>query len=254
VGKPITHWSGSELRDAFAERRGGVDVSTSTVARVLRCAQLQPHRSRYFLTSRDPLYDEKLRDIVALYLTPPPGATILSIDEKPSIQALGRKYPDLPMRPGEPVAREFEYVRHGVMHLFAGFNVRTGHVLGHVYEQKTRAEFIDFLERCAWRYRQGPVHCVLDNASYHKTPEVKAWLAKHPRFVFHFTPTHASWLNQVECWFSILSRKVLRRGAHDNRKALASALLDYIEYWNTQAHPFDWAYGEQLIHESSIAA
>jgi transposase len=221
---------------------------------VLRSAQLQPHRSRYFLTSRDPLYDEKLRDIVALYLSPPPGATILSIDEKPSIQALSRKYPDLPMRPGEPVAREFEYVRHGVMHLFAGFNVRTGHVLGRVYQHKTRAEFIDFLERCAWRYRQGPVHCVLDNASYHSTPEVKAWLAEHPRFVFHFTPTHASWLNQVECWFSILSRKVLRRGAHSSRRDLARKLLDYIEYWNAQAHPFDWAYGEELIHGSSIAA
>ncbi|HET9598941.1 MAG TPA: IS630 family transposase [Anaeromyxobacteraceae bacterium] len=254
MGKPITHWSASELRDEFAARRSGADVSASTVARVLREAQLQPHRSRYFLTSHDPLYDEKLRAIVGLYLSPPHGATILSIDEKPSIQALSRKYPDLPMRPGAPVAREFEYVRHGVMHLFAGFNVRTGKVLGHVYEQKTRAEFIDFLERCAWCYRQGPVHCVLDNASYHSTPEVKAWLAEHSRFVFHFTPTHASWLNQVECWFSILSRKVLRRGAHETRRDLTRALLDYIEYWNAQAHPFDWAYGEQLVHDSSIAA
>jgi hypothetical protein len=115
---------------------------------------------------------------------------------------------NLTMRPGQPVAREFECVRHGVVHLFAGFNVRTGNVLGRVYEQETRSEFIDFLERCAWRYRQGPVHCVIDNASYHSTPEVKAWLAEHPRFVFHFTPTHASWL----------------------------------------------AYGEELIHDPSIAA
>ncbi len=178
---------------------------------------------------------------------------MLCLDEKPSIQALARLHPDLPMRPGEPLCREFEYVRHGVMHLFAAFNVRTGHVDADVRQNKTRWEFIDLLERCAWRYRHGAVHCVLDNASYHSTPEVKAWLAKHPRFVLHFTPTHASWLNQIECWFSILSRKALRRGSFSSKEDLADAILKYVAYWNEFAHPFAWAYGEDLV-ESRAAA
>jgi len=249
VGKPVTHWSAEDLRDAFAQRRDGADVSADTIARELAAAELQPHRQRYFLTSKDPAYDEKLADIVGLYLDPPAGATILCLDEKPSIQAVSRKHEDLPMRVGHPVAyREFEYVRHGVLNLFAAFNVRTGRVLADVQEQKTRAQFIELIERCAWYYRQGPVHCVLDNAAYHFTPEVQAWLREHPRFVFHFTPKHASWLNQVECWFSILSKKVLRRGSFDDKKALASALTDFIVHWNANAHPFAWAYGKELIH------
>jgi len=181
---------------------------------------------------------------------------VLCLDEKPSIQAISRKHADLGMRLGHPIAyREFEYVRHGVMHLFAAFNVRTGRVLADVQKEKTRVEFIELLERCAWHYRQGPVHCVLDNASYHSTDEVKRWLAAHPRFAFHFTPKHASWLNQVECWFSIISKKVLRRGSFDDKKALAKALLDYVAHWNETAHPFAWAYGKEFIHErASLSA
>jgi len=243
------------LRDAFAAYEEGADVSRDTIARVLAEAHLQPHRQRYFLTSRDPQYDEKRRDIVRLYLHPPPGATVLSLDEKPSIQAISRKHRDLPMEPGRPVYREFEYVRHGVMHLFAAFHVRSGRVIGRVHPNKTQVEFIDLLDRCAWQYRQGPVHCIVDNASYHSTPSVKEWLAAHPRFVFHYTPTHASWLNQIEAWFSILSKKALRRGSFPTKDALAKAILDYIAYWNLQAHPFNWAYGEELLHaEKTIAA
>lgn len=249
AGRPLCNWSASELRDRFAAHPDGAQVSAATVARRLAEAQLQPHRQRYWLTSKDPLYDEKLKDIVRLYLEPPPGATVLCLDEKPNIQALSRKHPDLPMRRGYPLAREFEYVRHGVMHLFAAFNIRTGKVVGEVYAEKTHVQFIDFLDRCARAYRGGPVHCVVDNAGYHSTPEVKRWLAEHPRFVFHYTPTHASWLNQVECWFSILSRKVLRRGVFLSKAMLRDALLAYIAYWNTQAHPFEWAYGQDLIHD-----
>jgi hypothetical protein len=252
VAAPITHWSASELRDAFALHDDGADVSIATVGRELAHAPLKPHRQRYFLTSRDPLYDEKLRDIVGLYLDPPPGATILSLDEKPAIQARSRKYPDLPMRPGYPiVAREFEYVRHGVMHLFGAFNVRSGHVIGEVQPNKTHVEFIELLEMCAWRYRHGDVHCIVDNASYHSTPDVKAWLAAHPRFAFHYTPTHASWLNQIECWFSILAAKALKRGDFASRADLRWAILQYIAYWNSQAHPFNWTYGKELIHAQS---
>jgi hypothetical protein len=253
-GVSITHWSAAELRDHFNALIAPLETSVATIGRILAAAQLKPHRQRYWLTSTDPLYDQKLRDVVTLYLEPPPGATVLSLDEKPSIQALSRKHPDLPMRAGYPVAREFEYKRHGVMHLFAAFNVRTGFVDAQVREKKTRWEFIDLLETLAWRYRQGDVHCILDNASYHSTPEVLAWIAGHPRFQFHYTPTHASWLNQIECWFSILSRKVLRRGDFTSKKDLSDALLDYVDYWNTQAHPFNWAYGEDLIHAHKIAA
>ena len=153
--------------------------------------------------------------------------------------------------------REFEYVRHGVVHLFTAFEVSQGRVIAQVHERKTRWEFLELLEECARQYR-GEVHCVLDNASYHKTAEIQKWLSEHPRFHFHFTPTHASWLNQAECWFSILSRKALRRGVFDSKEALSQAILDFVSYWNARAHPFNWVYGEELLLEkssfSSIAA
>jgi transposase len=242
------------LRAAFARAAEGADISADTIGRILKGAQLQPHRHHYFLQSRDPLYDEKRRAIVRLYLEPPPGATILSLDEKPNIQALSRRHPDLPMRPGRPVLREFEYVRHSVVHLFAAFNVGTGRIIAHVQREKTHVEFIELLERCAWYHRREPVHCIVDNASYHSTPAVKAWLADHPRFRFHYTPTHASWLNQVECWFSILDAKALRRGSFESQHALAEAIREYIAHWNAQAHPFNWTYGEELLHEQSVVA
>jgi transposase len=254
VDKGITHWSASELRDAFVDYPGGADVSARTIGRALAEANLKPHRQRYFLTSRDPLFKEKRRDIVSLYLRPPPGATVLCLDEKPSIQALGRKHPDLPMKPGYPVYREFEYVRHGVLHLFAAFNIKTGRVLGQVQEKKTRVEFIELLDLCAWHYKRGDVHIVLDNASYHFTDEVKAWLKVHPRFKFHFTPTHASWLNQVECWFSLIARKAIRRGTFHSKLDLHSELMAYVSHWNGQAHPFNWAYGEKLLEAPAVHA
>lgn len=254
VSLGITHWSAAELGMAFAVHPEGAEISERTVGRVLAEAQLKPHLQRYFLTSRDPHYDEKRRDIVQLYLRPPAGATVLCLDEKPSIQVLGRKHPDLPMRPGYPVYREFEYIRHGVLHLFAAFNVRTGRVLADVQENKTRFEFIELLEQCAWHYKQGDVHCVLDNASYHFAPEVKEWLSRHPRFKFHPTPTHASWLNQVECWFSLISRKAIRRGIFDCKDDLHSALMAYVSHWNGHAHPFDWPYGEELFEVAHVRA
>lgn len=211
--------------------------------------ELRPHRHRYFLTSHDPDYDAKVRDVVGLYLEPPPGATVLSLDEKPNIQALGRRNPELPMRPGYPVAREFEYVRHGVLHLFGAFNVRTGRVLGEVFPDKNQFRFVDLLDRCAWRYRSGDVHCIVDNASYHMAPAVQEWHCAHPRFVFHFTPTHASWLNQIEVWFSLLSRKVLARGDFGGRRALRTAVHRYMDYWNLSAQPFNWRYGSWLLRK-----
>jgi transposase len=244
----LSQWSGAELRDAFAASDDGEDISARTVARVLDQAAIQPHRIRYFLTSRDPAFDEKRRDIVGLYLRPPEGSTVLCLDEKPSIQALGRKNPDLPMAPGRPLYREFEYVRHGVVHLFAAFNTRSGRVLADVQENKTRFEFIELLDQCAWHYKRGEVHCVMDNAQYHKAPEVVDWLVAHPRFHFHFTPTHGSWLNQVELWFQQVSAKILRRGIFDSKDELHSALMAFVSYWNTAPRPFNWVYGAELLN------
>jgi transposase len=245
----ISHWSAAELREAFAASADGADIGTRTVARVLDEAEIQPHRIRYFLTSRDPEFDQKRRDIVGLYLRPPEDATVLCLDEKPSIQALGRKNPDLPLRPGLPLYREFEYVRHGVVHLFAAFNTRSGRVLGEVQNKKTRFEFIELLDLCAWHYKRGQVHCVLDNAQYHKAPEVKDWLAAHPRFHFHFTPTHGSWLNQVELWFQQLSSKVLRRGVFNSTAELHSAIMAFISHWDGNPQRFNWVYGAEFLDE-----
>jgi len=133
------------------------------------------------------------------------------------------------------------------MHLFAALNVRTGYITAEVHPDKTRFEFIDLLERCAWRYRQGPVHYIVDNASYHTAPEVKQWLAAHPRFVPHYTPTHASWLNQVEIWFSIVGSKVVRHGVFAAKEELREALLTFVRYWNLDAHPFNWQYGTEFL-------
>lgn len=229
-------------------------MSASLITRTLRESQLQPHRCRYYLTSTDPNYDDKVRNIVGLYLRPPAGATVLCLDEKPNIQALSRRHPELPMRVGYPEAREFEYVRHGVVHLFAAFNARTGHVVADVFEHKNRWTFLEFLDQLAWRYRSGPVHCVLDNASYHFTAEVQEWLRRHPRFSFHFTPTHASWINQVEVWFSLVGRKVVARGSFASKAALREALLAYAAYWNLDAHPFDWTWGAELLDDSRPVA
>lgn len=248
----LSHWSAAELRDAFAASADGADIGTRTVARVLDQAEIQPHRIRYFLTSRDPEFDQKRRDIVGLYLRPPEGATVLCLDEKPSIQALGRKNPDLPLCHGFPLYREFEYVRHSVVHLFAAFNTRSGRVLGEVQEKKTRFEFIELLDLCAWHYKRGEVHCVLDNAQYHKAPEVKDWLAAHPRFQFHFTPTHGSWLNQVELWFQQLSAKVLRRGVFNSTDELHSAIMAFISRWDAHPHRFNWVYGAEFLDEEVL--
>ncbi len=247
AGEAISQWSSAELRDAFAASADGATVSASTVARVLDAAEIQPHRVRYFLTSRDPEFDQKRRDIVSLYLRPPAGSTVLCLDEKPSIQALSRKHADLPLVPGRPLYREFEYVRHGVVHLFAAYNTRSGRVLGEVQEKKTRFEFIELLDLCAWHYKSGDVHCVVDNAQYHKAPEVKDWLAAHPRFHFHFTPTHGSWLNQVELWFQQLSSKLLRRGVFASKAELHSAIMAFLSRWNADPRRFNWVYGAEFL-------
>ena len=231
-----THWTVRSLADA-------VGVGKSQVHQILAEADLKPHQVRSWLTSLDPGFDTKQADVCGLYLSPPENAIVVSIDEKTSIQAREPIRKELPMRPGKPARREFEYKRHGVQALLAGLLVHTGEVIGDVYDRNSRLEFVDFLERLDGQIPAGKeVHAILDNLQVHKTAEVEAWLAEHPRWSFHFTPTHASWLNQIELFFSILTRRLLRRGIFKSKADLRAQLLAFIDRYNPTAKPFAWTY------------
>ncbi len=202
---------------------------------------MQPHRSETFTISRDPRLIEKVRDIVGLYMSPPEHALILCVDEKSQIQALNRTQPVLPMRIGEVERRTHDYDRHGTTTLFAALDVATGNVLGKCYPRHRATEFLDFLRAIeANMPTDVEIHVVLDNYATHKTPAVHRWLAKRPRFHLHFTPTHASWLNQVERWFGLLTQRQLRRGAHTSVAALKQAITDFIAANNEAPKPFTW--------------
>ena len=202
---------------------------------------LKPHKVQMWLTSKDPDFECKAAEICGLYLNPPENALVISVDEKTGIQAVGRKYADKPERPGSLRKREFEYKRHGTVSLFAAFVVHSGEVIAEVKERHTRVEFIDFLEEVN---RQCPkdrmIHVIVDNLAVHKTPEVKDWLSKHGRFEFHFTPTHASWLNQIEMWFSILARRFLKDGIFNSKEELVQGLMNYIKSYNEHPKAFRW--------------
>jgi transposase len=228
-----THWS----RVRMARRVG---VSASTVGRVWRAERLKPHRSETFKYSDDPELVAKVTDVVGLYLAPPERAIVLSVDEKTQIQALDRTQPMLPLRPGLPARRTHDYKRNGTTSLFAALDVRTGRVTDQARARHTGADFLAFLRLLARTYPKGEVHVILDNVSTHKTADVQAWLARHKRFRFHFTPTSASWLNQVETWFSILTRQALRRGSFESVRALVATIERFTREWNADATPFVW--------------
>lgn len=229
-----THWS----TRGMAKRQG---LSHTTVGRIWRAFGLQPHRSETFTISRDPRLIEKVRDIVGLYMKPPANALILCVDEKSQIQALNRTQPVLPMRIGEVERRTHDYDRHGTTTLFAALDVATGNVLGKCYPRHRATEFLDFLRAIEGTMPTDvAIHVVLDNYATHKTPAVQRWLAKRPRFHLHFTPTHASWLNQVERWFGLLTQRQLRRGAHTSVPALKQAITDFIAANNAAPTPFKW--------------
>lgn len=218
-------------------------MSKSTVARLLKAMDLKPWKVESWLTSRDPDFERKAAEICGLYLDPPTNALVVCVDEKTGIQALGRVVPDKPARPGSPRKQDFEYVRHGTASLFAAFLVHSGEVIAQVKQRHTRVEFIEFLEeieRCCPADRM--IHLVVDNLAVHKTQEVRDWVARHWRFQLHFTPTHASWLNQVEMWFSILVRQYLKNAVFGSRQDLVAGLLRFIESYNTNAKPFRWTY------------
>jgi transposase len=230
----VTHWSTRDL----AERVGS--VSHMTVHRIWRAHALQPHRVETFKFSTDPEAETKIHDVVGLYLQPPTNAVVLSVDEKTQIQALSRTQPLLPMRPGLPARRTHDYRRNGLTSLYAAFNVQSGEVVGACHPRHTAVQFLEFLQVLHRRYPRGQLHVILDNSSTHSTPAVHDWLAAHPRVIFHFTPTGASWLNLVEVWFSILTRKSVRRGSFDTVRALVTHIRRYIDTWNDHPTPFAW--------------
>jgi transposase len=230
-----THWSSRLMARASG-------ISTSSVQRIWRAFGLQPHRTESFKLSPDPLFVDKVRDIVGLYLNPPDRALVLCVDEKSQIQALDRTQPLLPMRPGQAERRTFDYKRNGTTSLFAALDVATGRVLGRCYKQHRAAEFRRFLDAVDSAVpAELDVHLVMDNYATHKTPMIRHWLAKRPRYHVHFTPTYASWLNQVERWFALLTERQIRRGVHRSVSELETAIVSFIEQHNAKPAPFSWA-------------
>jgi transposase len=232
--RDATHWS----TRAMAARCG---LSQSTVSRIWRAFGLQPHRTESFKLSKDPLFVEKVRDIVGLYLDPPDRALVLCADEKAQIQALDRTQPLLPMRPGQAERRTHDYVRHGTTSLFAALDVKTGTIIGRCHRRHRAVEFRKFLDAIDDAVpRDRDIHLILDNYATHKTPLIRRWLSKRPRFHLHFTPTGASWINLVERWFATLTDKQIRRGVHRSTRALEAAITEYIAVTNEQPRPFRW--------------
>lgn len=211
------------------------------IHRVWRAFGLQPHRSETFTLSPDPLLIDNVRDIVGLYMNPPQHAVVLCVDEKSQIQALDRTAPLLPMQLGQAERRTHDYKRHGTTSLFAALDVKTGKVIGEMRRRHRAEEFRRFLDRIeASVPPELDVHIILDNYSTHKTPRIRAWFAKRPRFHVHFTPTYGSWLNLVERWFAELTNKQLRRGVHRSVRELEAATRAFIDAHNTDGKPFVW--------------
>lgn len=232
--KDATHWS----RASMARKSG---LSKSTIGRIWRDFGLQPHRTDGFKLSSDPLFVEKVVDVVGLYHDPPEKAVVLCVDEKSQIQALDRSQPVLPMMPGMPERRSHDYARHGITSLFAAFNIADGTVISELHRQHRAAEFKKFLIAIDKAVpAELDVHLICDNYGTHKTPAIRAWLAKHPRFHMHFTPTGSSWINQVERWFGFLTSQMIRRGAHKSVQALEADIRAWVEGWNADPRPFVW--------------
>ena len=235
VPKNATHWSTRNM----AREMG---MSQTAVTRIWRAFGLQPHRQETFKLSTDPLFVEKVRDIVGLYLDPPVRAMVLCVDEKSQIQALDRTQPILPLAPGIPERRTHDYMRHGTTTLFTALDITTGEVIGELHRRHRSTEFLQFLRTIDANVPTDlDVHLVMDNYGTHKTPSVKNWFARHPRFQAHFTPTSASWINQVERWFSTLTEKQIRRGTHRSTRQLEQAIRAYLNTYNANPKPFAWA-------------
>jgi transposase len=232
--RDATHWSTRSLAKHC-------DMSQTAIARIWKAFALQPHRVETFKLSKDPLFIDKVRDIVGLYLRPPDRALLLAVDEKSQIQALDRTAPLLPLRPGQAERRTHDYLRHGTTSLFAALDVATGRVIGECHRRHRSREFLHFLDTIDHTVEAAlDVHLILDNYGTHKTAQVQRWFVRHPRFHVHFTPTSASWLNLVERWFATLTEKQIKRGAHRSTRALETAIREYLTISNEAPKPFVW--------------
>jgi len=229
-----THWS----RTSMARKSG---LSPSTIGRIWRAFELKPHRTDGFKLSNDPLFVEKVYDVVGLYLNPPEAAVVLCVDEKSQVQALARSQPAFPMMPGMPEKRTHDYVRHGTTSLFAAFNTADGTVISSLHRRHRTIEFRKFLIKIDTEVPDDlDIHLVCDNYGTHKTPAIRKWLADHPRFHMHFTPTYSSWINQVERWFAYITDQLIRRGDHRSVQALEADIRAWIKAWNEDPKPFIW--------------
>src|SRR5256885_748193 len=239
-----THWS----RASMAKKSG---LSASTIGRIWRDFSLKPHLTDTFKLSTDPLFVEKVVDVVGLYHNPPEKAVVLCVDEKSQIQALNRSQPVLPMMPGMPERRTHDYERNGITTLFAAFDIADGSVISELHRRHRATEFKKFLVTIDKTVPEGlAIHVVCDNYGTHKTPAIRDWLAAHPRVTMHFTPTGSSWLNQVERWFGFLSDQKIRRGAHKSVQALEADIRSWIKSWNDNPKPFVWKKSAEEILDS----
>jgi len=234
--KNATQWSTRSMALATG-------LNQTAISRIWRAFALQPHRSETFKLSSDPQFIDKVRDIVGLYLNPPERAIVLCVDEKSQVQALDRTQPLLPLEPGRPERHTHDYARHGTTSLFAALNVATGKIIGRCHRRHRHQEFLKFLEQIDETIPLTPemeIHLVMDNYATHKTPRIRRWLARRPRYRLHFTPTSASWLNQVERFFAEITEKRIRRGAFRSVGQLEQAIVDYVKHHNANSRPFVW--------------
>ncbi len=236
----LTHWSSYEMAK-YLKRREGISVSHNFIHELWRENDLKPHLQGTFKVSKDPDFSAKVVDIVGLYLDPPDGAVVLSIDEKTQVQALERTQPMLPVDFGKSAQRTHDYQRHGTTNLFASLEVLTGKVTGTCFARKRTREFLRFMNKVARAYPQDrQIHVILDNLRTHNNANVAEWLAKHPNITFHYTPKGSSWINQIETWFGIITRQAIRRGSFKSLAQLIKRIDTYIAHWNEDAEPFEW--------------
>lgn len=238
--KGYSHWSTGLLAKRFK-------LSKASIHKILKANDLKPHQHRTFKVSKDPRFDEKAMDVVGLYLNPPDKAVVLSIDEKTQVQALERTQPLLPMRPGKVGRHTHDYRRNGVVDLYAALEVATGQVVHKLTDSHTGEDFLAFMKLVAKRFPKVELHVIVDNSSTHTTPAIMDWLQRNPRITFHFTPTSASWLNQVEGFFSILTRRSLKQTSFASKAELKKHLRAFMEKWNRDPTPFEWTKSAHTI-------
>jgi transposase len=237
------HYSRWSVRTLAADLK----LPRSTVHQILAASHLQPHRIRTFTFSPDPDFEAKLLDVVGLYLNPPENALVLCVDEKTGIQALDRTQPLLPLSAKKPRSWTNEYVRHGTQTLLAALEIASGQVLAHVKQRRTSLNFLRFLKDVITAFPERELHMILDNLNIHKNQAARNWLQRHPRVHFHYTPTHASWVNMVECFFSIMGKQALSQSVHTSKRQLKEFLLDYIARNNENPRPFVWTKGPEKL-------